>query len=134
MHEFQSTLPRGERPEGNSSSYLHHGFQSTLPRGERRKLQTIFLFYPYFNPRSPVGSDLPELLPEIPAKISIHAPPWGATNILQIYSDRWDYFNPRSPVGSDLFLLDFNVLSVLFQSTLPRGERPLKNIICQSRR
>ena len=34
--KFQSTLPRGERPEDYEIDYVALGFQSTLPRGERR--------------------------------------------------------------------------------------------------
>ena len=124
---FQSTLPRGERPEnrcGRRGGYADFnprshegsdgnraivcsdlsGFQSTLPRGERRGCHLpgdwISL---HFNPRSHEGSDDTvgaNLMPE--SFISIHAPTRGAT-IVCVPAD----VQPR------------------FQSTLPRGERLL---------
>jgi len=54
---FQSTLPRGERRPSfreNNELYL---FQSTLPRGERPPATVIELGIPCFNPRSRGGSD-----------------------------------------------------------------------------
>ena len=77
---FQSTLPRGERPNSASLLSLLSLFQSTLPRGERRA--------PHgrggaqkknFNPRSRVGSD-------------------RSSQSLNLLSSN---FNPRSRVGSD---------------------------------
>ena len=61
---FQSTLPRGERPEANPQ------------RGQRRGR---------FNPRSRVGSDpgVEQML--FAVAVSIHAPAWGAT-VAQILS------------------------------------------------
>ena len=77
-------------------------FQSSLPRGERR-------LYPHksYSKR----------------KISILAPTRGATvpickNILPIC-----YFNPRSHEGSDYFVHIDEAIVILFQSSLPRGER-----------
>ena len=35
--EFQSTLPRGERPKAAGAAKRKDLFQSTLPRGERRE-------------------------------------------------------------------------------------------------
>ncbi len=84
----------------------------------------------YFNPRSPVGSDrrllyqlsrqlifqstLPRgerlsslFCPPVPTIISIHAPPWGATKQIWIWSR----------------------LIKKFQSTLPRGERLLLHFL-----
>ena len=55
----------------------------------------------YFNPRSRMGSDLGVGHDEPGILISIHAPAWGATTALQ-----------RS------------FINILFQSTLPHGERP----------
>ena len=40
--EFQSTLPRGERPSSVNSSPLVFIFQSTLPRGERLQFYLKF--------------------------------------------------------------------------------------------
>ena len=39
--QFQSTLPRGERPAGGKEGKMAKEFQSTLPRGERQKWLNI---------------------------------------------------------------------------------------------
>ena len=100
---FQSTLPRGERLL--SAHYLRRPpeFQSTLPRGERRySWSRLYPFNPNFNPRSREGSDDAARSPVLcTTYISIHAPARGATLFPVIL------FSIR-----------------LFQSTLPRGERP----------
>ena len=101
--EFQSTLPRGERPlvrferrfglsisihaptRGATLHFVRNAvqnrFQSTLPRGERL----------ISNPSSDCQKD----------------------------------FNPRSHEGSDQQLRRCNMQELEFQSTLPRGERLL---------
>ena len=80
-------------------------FQSTLPRGERR--HSFHNNRPTdgnFNPRSRVGRDRGAVRAGFRGwDISFHAPAWGATSI----------FSPP------------NQLDYLFQSTLPRGERPI---------
>ena len=59
IFRFQSTLPRGERPEATNNTKRMYRFQSTLPRGER--LYT------------------PDHIRKATAQISIHAPARGAT-------------------------------------------------------
>ena len=60
-------------------------------------------------------------------KISIHAPTKGATfNHLSSPCLRTD-FNPRSHEGSDWISLEQSVSIWIFQSTLPRRERPFYN-------
>ena len=147
--QFQSTLPRGERPQFSLSQKvkeyfnprsregsdwyeipaqtLSTQFQSTLPRGERRSCVVSPSGFWNFNPRSREGSD------------DMHA----------ALDYELEHFNPRSREGSDtrqpknglLILISIhapargatsteafrNPLRVLFQSTLPRGER-LKQI------
>ena len=80
-----------------------HGlFQSTLPREERRKtVHGLNFIVSDFNPRSHERSDEKRTLWRSVIKISIHAPTRGATT------------------NGATFLLPF-----LFQSTLPREERP----------
>ena len=98
--EFQSTLPRGERPMGGFKFLGNNGFQSTLPRVERQRL-FLYLDIPgNFNPRSREWSDPLKVAPLQVMPISIHAPASGATDI----------------IGRD-------VRTVQFQSTLPRVER-----------
>ena len=86
----------------NNKQFLHcvSSFQSTLPRGERRKECRHFHPADDFNPRSHEGSDLHSLGIKSVIRISIHAPTRGATT-------------KRSTPLTEL----------LFQSTLPRGER-----------
>ena len=105
--EFQSTLPREERQQLFRPVLRRHLFQSTLPREERHaQFLSKFLYLLYFNPRSHERSDI--LLCGVSAwlaHISIHAPTRGATeNVI---------------VG---------LISTLFQSTLPREERPFQQV------
>ena len=80
---------------------VSRGFQSTLPRGERRSSEPPYRRLPYFNPRSHEGSDC-----DCDTKLGIYC-----------------NFNPRSHEGSDTVRTSTCALSILFQSTLPRGER-----------
>ena len=77
-------------------------FQSTHPSGVRRAPITKVRQARYFNPRTPVGCDLPT------------APPlFDANN-----------FNPRTPVGCDSYRHHHNKRFHPFQSTHPSGVRP----------
>ena len=76
-----------------------------------------------FNPRSHERSDLHERLFFRSVTISIHAPTRGATSPSMAVVPIFD-FNPRSHERSDsVTLLGFWWLNI-FQSTLPREERP----------
>ena len=100
----------------------------------------------YFNPRSREGSDGQSVSAEsIHIAISIHAPARGATRYSCPTGSSSTHFNPRSREGSDakahpewINTENFNPRSregsdegdgamfevyVIFQSTLPRGER-----------
>ena len=101
---FQSTLPRGERPGAYMLPSDVTWFQSTLPRGERHSSASR-LFYD--------------------ARVSIHAPAWGATSDQPCLILASLCFNPRSRVGSDLKCPFMGLFFRQFQSTLPRGERRL---------
>ena len=103
--------------------------------------------HPYFNPRSHAGSD--NLIVDIPIiiarfqstlprgerrifvkpgldffQISIHAPTRGATTCATGEQGASKNFNPRSHAGSDQTIYFFFQRPNIFQSTLPRGERP----------
>ena len=78
---------------------------------------------PCFNPRSHVGSDYDSNRPRHWTFVSIHAPTWGATNwidklnqskIVSIHAPTW---------GATCILNYYDIIN-MFQSTLPRGERP----------
>ena len=79
-HEFQSTPPRGRRPSQGYRISIDTRFQSTPPRGRRRTRPSVDLGAP---------------------DVSIHAPPWEATQVAKV------------PDGT----------SLRFQSTPPRGRR-----------
>ena len=79
---------------------LRQIFQSTLPQGERRETWRVRCYSWYFNPRSHKGSDVKNYDDTEIKTISIHAPTRGAT----------------------LFFVA-TVFFILFQSTLPQGER-----------
>ena len=76
-------------------------FQSTLPRGERLLASFFKSSLSSFNPRSHGGSDMA----------------WPVRRINRAS------FNPRSHGGSDMASIPAAALTVMFQSTLPRGER-----------
>ena len=100
--EFQSALPRGERPASpGEDSPLHTisirapargatkqtvdsnffwAFQSALPRGERQRKPMLPWLHRYFNPRSREGSDYSFFYLLLLNAISIRAPARGATN------------------------------------------------------
>ena len=122
--EFQSTLPRGERPAsgfitcyGCKISIHTPAWGATRSATRRKRLYVdfnphsrvgsdanIFLLEEhsfYFNPHSRVGSDTRMGSMYDADSISIHTPAWGATC--------GSFRKYRS--------------SVIFQSTLPRGER-----------
>ena len=100
---FQSTFPRGERRIWRAILIRRIQFQSTFPRGERLMVSAFMTAPFYFNPRSLVGNDGPGSLWQVLHRvISIHVPSWGTT-----FSDA------KLPQRQ------------LFQSTFPRGERPI---------
>ena len=152
--KFQSTLPRGERPTLAICDLKFGIFQSTLPRGERQSTSTLKSSRNRFQSTLPRGErHTVEISYYHRIQISIHTPTRGATGNDQFYSRNSRNFNPHSHEGSDLFAkaavyasLHFNphshegsdsstfvavVKPYLFQSTLPRGERPV-NIITTS--
>ncbi len=104
---FQSTLPREERlglEIFNSDGSI---FQSTLPREERPGSTGRQSNHHHFNPRSHERSDWYTQAGTVKAtEISIHAPTRGATLGLEI----------------------FNSDGSIFQSTLPREERPIQRL------
>ena len=104
-HLFQSTLPRRERLDIPRDIFPIPVFQSTLPRRERPHKPRAFLSpTPSFNPRSHEGSD----------------------RRCQFFDEvQEESFNPRSHEGSDSSIASSKVLVPVFQSTLPRRERPL---------
>ena len=101
--EFQSTHPRGVRL--CTALDLPHmvRFQSTHPRGVRRASATFLA---------------------ATARVSIHAPAWGATWYTSQTSSPLLSFNPRTRVGCDINADIDRWNYDQFQSTHPRGVRP----------
>ncbi len=147
-YRFQSTPPRGGRHEHSAVSRQSIEFQSTPPRGGRHagadgQRRTT----PSFNPRPRVGGDdrsrqLAQRVDEfqstpprggrralpvaaIGRDVSIHAPAWGATVLgscqagssqVSIHAPAWGATG-TAPI--------WRRLSMTFQSTPPRGGRPV---------
>ena len=142
---FQSTLPRGERPfrkpcrfttitisihapargatERADDHDLLPQFQSTLPRGERPGHTQFRASDSHFNPRSREGSDVGGCGRCVAGlSISIHAPARGATPREPATGATY-LFQSTLPRGERPFFSSSSRLSISFQSTLPRGER-----------
>ena len=77
---FQSTRPRGARPEMTGGSLAQQVFQSTRPRGARQcmwfeaRTKNLFQSTRPRGARHTVGAVLLDA-----EAVSIHAPAWGAT-------------------------------------------------------
>ena len=128
---FQSTPPRGGRPDTVAPSRRAVAFQSTPPRGGRRRPDRDTLAASYvsihapargatvdaaghhaiadacFNPRPRAGGDAPTAIAWIDGSaVSIHAPARGATRRISSSStDDHRCFNPRPRAGGDLHLV-----------------------------
>ena len=61
--------------------------------------------------------------------VSIHAPAWGATPHPGLSAQQDHSFNPRSRMGSDVSEVEKAAARGWFQSTLPHGERHLNEQI-----
>ena len=127
IEQFQSALPRGERPLPVTNQSRLTLFQSALPRGERPCITCSGVSPVNFNPRSHEGSDRREQ---------------------EFFTSRKNFI-PRSHEGSDEGLessgkdLGISIRAptrgatrkthrykavVEFQSALPRGERPSSTV------
>ena len=105
-----------------SRYYRKISFQSTLPRRERRKLSICIQYDKNFNPRSREGSDDVTDCTKLNKTISIHAPAKGATRSCRLRFTLC-LFQSTLPRRERPFLLHLRAPSRLFQSTLPRRER-----------
>ena len=121
---FQSTLPRGERLKSEKAWIDYQEFQSTLPRGERQEHLEAFKNETSFNPRSRAGSDFDTGKYYDYRKVSIHAPARGATvstcSLAAVIN-----VSIHAPARGATASAARSVAESAFQSTLPRGERPL---------
>ena len=121
-HRFQSTHPCGVRRRYALLSILNSKFQSTHPCGVRQWLLLMQLWQPVFQSTHPCGVRLTLTTNLGSAKVSIHAPVWGATQDYEIHGLSYSVsihapvwgatqsdgvvwskagFNPRTRVGCD---------------------------------
>ena len=99
-------------------------FQSTLPRGERQYAIASISCKLYISIHTPTrGATYKLALYQLVECISIHTPTRGATHITADSIATTKYFNPHSHEGSDWITCFYYQIVLLFQSTLPRGER-----------
>ena len=129
LAEFQSTFPREERPYYTIVRIQVLQFQSTLPR-EERPFPTDFVtaFMPYFNPRSHERSDFTGDYTFEVTLISIHAPTRGAT-MGDGYQEVQEVISIHAPTRGATIIFQMSLSRTLFQSTLPREERPFSATI-----
>ena len=144
LKEFQSTLPREERPVSPIFDLQTSHFN---PRSHERSDSCEMFSSPctfYFNPRSHERSDTPIAIPTTPAQfqstlpreerlsnvdfksipyISIHAPTRGATkdSIATYFKLRISIHAPTR--GATKNIVRLGTVQSVFQSTLPREER-----------
>ena len=99
-------------------------FQSTHPCGVRLAIGRAHPHRASFNPRTRVGCDVATIVTNIEVIVSIHAPVWGATQVVKTLSRRSTFqsthpcgvrpcsvsrctttfcFNPRTRVGCDKY-------------------------------
>ena len=148
MYVFQSTLPRRERHRyrvyNRNARFIsiHAPTQGATVDPDNSLFSSL-----NFNPRSHAGSDIDDWTTFNMARfISIHAPTQGATTCYGKNICKWEdfnprshagsdgkphsgtdvdtYFNPRSHAGSDTSSDIIHISQFVFQSTLPRRERP----------
>ena len=94
-------------------------------RGATKRSERIKHNKPDFNPRSRKGSDLYRThLCRLMCYFNPRSRKGSDRKRVKNESSRTN-FNPRSRKGSDDLRYDIATLGVLFQSTLPQGERPL---------
>ena len=99
-------------------------FQSTRPRGARRGLWPGCAHGARVSIHAPAwGATRPRRDVQECHAVSIHAPAWGATCATAGQSIPTAGFNPRARVGRDLPPVSLNSIYALFQSTRPRGAR-----------
>ena len=108
---------------------LSSRFQSALPRGERLVSVQIVILQLKISIRAPArGATLPPFPHSRPYVISIRAPARGATYAYRMYQTDTE-ISIRAPArGATLYAYRLGRI-ILFQSALPRGERPPTGLV-----
>ena len=123
---FQSTRPRGARPDPPGSPPAFPGVSIHAPaRGATRTGTCATSSSCSFNPRAREGRDVLGHALTRPRFVSIHAPARGATRSHSLSLALSVSFNPRAREGRDQCNKRCNEALSGFQSTRPRGARPL---------
>ena len=145
VYVFQSTHPRGVRPDAFVMGQNAYKFQSTHPRGVRLNMKIVYVPPVFVSIHAPTrGATSGRLAAAVAAHVSIHAPTRGATVFFFAIFSCFLCFNPRTHEGCDgkiERLGEWSVVSIhaptrgatpivtcsplklVFQSTHPRGVR-----------
>ena len=92
--------------------------------GRDRRMTFIKLWGRCFNPRARVGRDRHCAWQALTARVSIHAPAWGATAVCVLQGRQAAKFQSTRPRGARHMNMARNtMLTSAFQSTRPRGAR-----------
>ena len=101
-------------------------FQSTFPRGERRKTNVANNFCPVISIHVPAwGTTGINIRNANMQQISIHVPAWGTTVLLSFYFSVWKISIHVPAWGTTGKSCVQCCIQCRFQSTFPRGERPV---------
>ena len=121
---FQSTHPHGVRRTSFCAARHSVEFQSTHPHGVRHSRGSHFWHKHHrFNPRTRMGCDTAATSVVLPVQlVSIHAPAWGATQLVAMLNDELG-FQSTHPHGVRLLSISILASSSKFQSTHPHGVR-----------
>ena len=119
---FQSTLPHGERSIETRYIFWVYLFQSTLPHGERLTPLYVSVFTISFQSTLPHGERFHSCRPPAHLVLSIHAPARGAI-ILSAILALGEVLSIHAPARGAISMRGWYSLHLIFQSTLPHGER-----------
>ena len=115
---------RGATRIGVCTRAVPSDFNPRSRKGSDHYIPDNFILRKNFNPRSRKGSDASNSCNKhVVLLISIHAPARGATRTASFLKFTLLHFNPRSRKGSDTHRKMMMVTLMIFQSTLPQGER-----------
>ena len=81
----------------------------------------------YFNPRSRVGNDIGQIGLDLVVNISIHVPAWGTTLTATGFSSK-EVISIHVPAWGTTAFRYAQPGTSRFQSTFPRGERPIMSL------
>ncbi len=144
---FQSTLPHGERrgicgsrkcwavcfnprsrmgSDGNGSptAYVLLSFNPRSRMGSDGIALVAGIQFTRFNPRSRMGSDTMRSMRRLTSHGFNPRSRMGSDRNVWPPTEGASGFNPRSRMGSDKVSINGFFTSLMFQSTLPHGERP----------